>query len=101
MGLLRISLKLGEEFPYQKTSGMMSLLMADLTVRPAKASMLYFKKQLAQGVITRPLGSVTEVLPSYQCCKALGTSSGTPGTRSGRLFRELVPPLVSGTTNPV
>src|SRR5215831_1392740 len=97
VGLLRMSLKLGAEFPYQKTSGITSPLAA-VTTRAAKASMLYFRKQFAQGLMTRPLGSVTNVLPSYQCCRFLGTSMGTPGIRSGNPLSELVPPLERGKT---
>src|SRR5690242_2409387 len=71
--------------------------------------MLYFRKQPRQGVITRPSGSVTEVLPSYQCCNAFGTSKGTPPTRSGRLLSGLLtfnvppfaPPFARGSTNPL
>src|SRR5581483_6386714 len=101
VGLLRMSLKVGEALPYQKTSGRIVLPSAPVTTRAVNASMLYFRKQFAQGVMTRPLGSVTEVLPSYQCCRFFGTSIGTPATRSGRLLSELVPPLASGKTKPV
>src|SRR5579883_1918267 len=98
IGLLRILPKLAAEFPYQKRSGTIDPLGV-VTVRPEKASMLYLRKQPLHGVITRPLGRVTCVLPSYQRCNALGTSRGTPGTRSGRPLMEFVPPLLSGTTN--
>jgi hypothetical protein len=53
------------------------------------------------GVIMRPLGNDTDALSSYHRCNSLGTSSGTPGTRSGRPLIEFAPPLESGKTKPL
>src|SRR5581483_184817 len=97
---LRKSPNAAADVPYQKRSAI-AFPFGPVTMRPEKASMLYFRKQPLHGVITRPLGSVTEVLPSYHRCKSSGTSSGTPGTRSGSVLSEFVPPFLSGVTNPV
>src|SRR5262245_50587394 len=96
----RMALKAAADVPYQKRSGTTEPFGV-VTTRPAKASMLYFRKQRLHGVMTRPLGNVTEVLPSYHRCKSFGTSSGTPGTRSGKLLIELVPPPVIWETSPL
>src|SRR5262245_17828678 len=100
VGLLRMSPKVAADVPYQKRSGI-GMPFGPVTTRPAKASMLYFKKQPLHGVILRPLGNVTVVFPSYQRCNSLGASSGTPGTRSGRPLIEFVPPLDRGKTKPL
>src|SRR5262245_11329026 len=98
--LLRMSPKVAADAPYQKRSATTDPFGVG-AVRPAKASTLYLRKQPLHGVILRPLGNVTVVFPSYQRCNSLGTSSGTPKTRSGSPLIEFVPPFESGKTNPL
>ena len=75
VGLLRMSPKVAAAVPYQKMS-VTTYPFGVVTVRPAKASTLYLRKQPLHGVILRPPGNITVVFPSYQCCNSLGASSG-------------------------
>ena len=58
--------------------------LAAVATWPPKASGLYLRNVFTGGWITRPSGSVTLVLPSYQCCSSCGTSNGSPAIRLGR-----------------
>src|ERR1700733_395242 len=56
-----------------------------VNVSPVKAQALYLRKVFFCGVTVLPQGSVTVVLPLYQCWRACGTCIGWPGTLSTRL----------------
>src|SRR5258708_4122932 len=87
----RMSPYVGAAVPNQYTSFTTDPLGV-VTTWPWKRSGLYFRKQNAQGVYCRPSGNATVAFPSYQCCSALGTSTGCPATTLGRAAA--VPPAV-------
>ncbi len=68
-----------------------------VSVDPWKAHELYFRKVFFAGVILTPQGSVTVVLPSYQCCSSLGTVTETPASRL--TAPESAPVFAPETTN--
>src|SRR5260370_41239349 len=66
-------------------------------VSPWNADELYLRNVFFAGVILTPHGSVTVVVPSYQCCSSRGTVTETPARRLTK--PESAPVFAPETTN--